>query len=178
MPTVQENKLCFEFPEDWKVTKYDNWDFYRKQFNDKLCKRLKATDILAIDPQNTVWFIEIKDLRREKDKAEHERTNPETLPDTIVLKVLHTLAALLPARLGSSKDIERNFAENVLQAKQLRVVLHLEYPKDIDESLAISVLANIQQELRRKFKRAIDPHPLVVEMTNMQDLPWTVSSST
>lgn len=106
MQTIREKELCFKFPEDWNVTKYDDWDFYRKQFNDKLCRGLKATDILAIDPQNTAWFIEIKDLRREKDKEEPDRTNLETLPDTIVLKVLHTLAALLPARLGSLKILK------------------------------------------------------------------------
>lgn len=57
----------------------------------------------------------------------------------------------------------------------MRVILHLEYPKDIDESLANFVLANIQQELRRKLKKAIDFNPLVVDMENMQNLKWQVS---
>jgi len=50
MPSITEGKLHFDFPENWQVTKYDDWVFYKNQFG-KLQDGLKAIDILAIDTE-------------------------------------------------------------------------------------------------------------------------------
>jgi hypothetical protein len=169
MPSITEGKLHFDFPENWQVTKYDDWAFYKNQFS-KLQDGLKAIDILAIDPETTVWFIEIKDYRQ------HQRTKFTELADEVVLKTLHTLAALLPAGVNANEPEEKTFAQNVLCAKKLRVVLHLEQPGKHSRLTPRAIdPANISQKLRGKLK-AIDAHPKVVERQNMQNLVWQVHS--
>ena len=173
MQSITEGSLTFEFPDDWQITKYDDWEFYRNKFI-KIQNGLKALDILAIDASKTLWFIEVKDYRQNK------RTKSIDLADEIALKVLYTLASLLPAKLStlSNNPNEKNFAQNALQAKEIKIVLHLE--QVIKQSKlrprAINSI-DIKEKLRAKLK-AIDSHPLVVEMANMQNLLWTVSNTT
>lgn len=169
MPSITEGKLHFDFPENWQATKYDDWAFYKNQFG-KLQEGLKAIDILAIDTETTAWFIEIKDYRQ------HQRTKPIDLADEVVLKTLHTLAALLPAGVNANVQAEKTFARNVLCAKNLRVVLHLEQPVRSSRLTPRAIdPANVSQKLRSKLK-AIDAHPKVVEMQKMWNLPWQVHS--
>lgn len=171
MQSITEGSLTFEFPDNWQITKYDDWEFYRNQFI-KIQDGLKALDILAIDASKTLWFIEVKDYRQ------NTRTKTIDLADEIALKVLYTLASLLPAKLStlSNNPNEKEFAQNALQAKEIKIVLHLEqvakhsklYPRAIDPS-------KVKEKLRAKLK-AIDPHPLVVDMANVQKLEkWTIS---
>lgn len=167
MSSITEDCLRFDFPDDWQVTKYDEWAFYRNQFGKR--PEMKAVDILAIDPKKTLWLIEIKDYRL------HNRTKPIDLPDEIALKVLHTLAALLPAKVNANVQEEKQFAKKAVQAKKLFVILHLEQPNQHSKlrPRAIDPSA-VSQKLRSKLK-AIDPHPKVVETQNMQGLAWEVA---
>ncbi|HNV72457.1 MAG TPA: hypothetical protein PKO06_22295, partial [Candidatus Ozemobacteraceae bacterium] len=67
MPTITEGDLTFAFPAGWQVTAYDQWSYYRNQFSNvggEYKKGIKGVDILAKDPQNTTWLIEVKDYRR------------------------------------------------------------------------------------------------------------------
>lgn len=94
MPTILESELTFQFPDEWQVTKFDQWSFCRKQFQ-YVCGGSKSLDILAIGPHRSLWLIEIKDYRR------HRRTKAIDIADEVAFKVRDTLAALLPARLTS-----------------------------------------------------------------------------
>jgi hypothetical protein len=71
MPTISVGALSFTFDDDWQASKYDDWSFYRHRFQ-RIRNEVKAVDILAISPERTVWFIEVKDYRR------HPRSKPTT----------------------------------------------------------------------------------------------------
>ena len=61
MTNIEVDGLTFTFPDSWKVSKYDDWAFYRNQFS-KIKNGIKAVDLLAIENQVT-WLIEVKDYR-------------------------------------------------------------------------------------------------------------------
>jgi hypothetical protein len=83
---------------------------------------VKAVDILAVDPEQTGWLIEVKDYSR------HPRTKPSELGQEIADKVFDTLAALLPAKVNARDEIERGLANSLASARKFRVALHLEQP--------------------------------------------------
>jgi hypothetical protein len=166
MINVQVDSLTFTFSPSWKVCKYDEWAFYRNQFS-RMWSGIKAVDLIAIESQ-VIWLIEAKDYRQQS------RTKAIDLADEVAKKVVYTLAAMLPAKVNASNTSERHFAEEVTKGQRLRVILHLEqpvkssklFPRAIDPS-------NVQLKLRGIIK-PIDPHPMVVESTQMQGLAWTV----
>jgi hypothetical protein len=61
MQSVSVDGLRFEFPDDWQVTKLDDWPFYRKHFA-RMWDHIKAVDLGAIDG-DSLWLIEAKDYR-------------------------------------------------------------------------------------------------------------------
>lgn len=167
MPIVQVDSLGFEFPESWQTSKYDAWVFYRNSFS-RMWDGIKAIDLLAVDPEKTAWFIEVKDYRK------NSRTKPSELSDEVARKVFDTLAAMFPAKVNANDSAEVEMATAVLGAKKLRVVLHLEQPKKHSalRPRAINPV-DVQQDLRRLLK-PIDPHAVVVEMSRMGSLAWSV----
>lgn len=182
MPTIPVGALTFEFPTGWQVSQFDDWSFYRNQFiqcgeactpcskcGHKNVFGAKAIDVLAIDGNACCWIIEIKDYRHSK------RTKVIDLPDEMALKVRDSLAALVAARVNANDTDEKALAMAALRCSGLRVVLHLEqpakpstlFPRGIDP-------ANVKQRLKQLIK-AIDPHPLVIEMGRMENVAWSVS---
>lgn len=164
MPTLHIDGLDFNFLNTWQASKYDDWSFYRNQFV-KQDNCIKAVDVLAISDHNTAFLIEVKDYRHP------ETEKPSELPQAVAQKVLHTLAAMLPARLLANELIERELATAVLNCNALKVVLHIEQPQ---RHQPVVDPADIKQKLRRLLK-AVDSHPKVVSMRNMQGLAWTVT---
>ena len=160
--------LEFTFPPTWSAQKYDDWKFYRGAWA-KLRDGIKAVDLLVIDPDRTAWMIEAKDYRL------HSRTKLVDLAEEIALKLFFTLAGALPAALGANDHVEKSFARRFLRVKRLRVVLHLEQPAVPGSKLFPRQfdLANVQLKLRARI-RAVDPHPLVVAMNSMRNVPWKV----
>jgi hypothetical protein len=140
---IQVDSLIFNFPDLWKVCKYDEWAFYRNQFS-KMSPGIKAVDLLAIESQ-VIWLIEAKDYRQ------HPRTKTIDLADEVVQKVLYTLAAMLPAKINASNTSESYFATEVLKGQQLRVVLHLEQPV----------------KTSKLFPRAIDPSKVQLKLRSL-----------
>ncbi len=168
MLKISVDGLIFEFPEQWQASKYDEWSFYRNQFS-QMWSGIKSLDLLAIDPQKTGWLIEVKDYRI------HQRAKPLDLAEEVARKVFDTLAALPPTGVNSNDSTERAMAKTILSAKQYRVVLHLEQPVKHSKLRPRAIdPAHIKQKLRKLLK-PIDAHPLVVEMTNMSSLAWSVN---
>ncbi len=160
--------LIFDFPDGWKVSKYDDWSFYRNQFS-KMWESIKAVDILALDSSRLLWLIEVKDYRV------YPRTKPSELSEEIARKVYDTLAALLPAKVNANDSHEKIMAIAMLGCQQLHVILHLEQPKQHSKLFPRAIdPANIQQKIRKLLK-PIDAHPRVVETTRMELLEWRVS---
>lgn len=163
MPALDIDGLTFTFPNHWNVSKYDDWSFYRNQFS-RQGSGIKAVDAIALDANDTVFLIEVKDYR-------HPDTGkPSQLPAAIASKVLHTLSAMLPAKLHATNLDEARFAGDVLKCLSLRVVAHIEQPQ---RHRGVVDPADLKQKLR-ELLRAIDPHLKVVSMTAMQKLPWKV----
>jgi len=169
MPQIVEGQLQLNFPDNWQVTKLDEWSFYRRQFQN-VCGGAKAIDVLAIAPREGFWTIEIKDYRR------HPRTKAIDLAQEVAEKVRDTLCALVAARVQANDAEERRLATSALRCPRLRIVLHLEQPAQHSKLFPRAIdPADVLQSLKRLL-RAIDPHPLVLETKRMQGVPWTAQS--
>lgn len=164
MLALNVDGLTFTFPVGWQASKYDGWRFYRKQFS-KQKAGIAAVDLLALSPGMDAFLIEVKDYRYPGAEK------PSELPEAIANKVLSTLAALLPARLNANDPDEKNLSRAILSCSGLRVVLHIEQPGTHQPKVD---LADIKQKLNRLL-RAVDTHPKIVSMQNMQGLAWTVT---
>lgn len=166
MTTLTEGNLAFAFPGDWEASQYDEWAFYRNQFQRVVAS--KAVDFVCVAGQST-WLIEVKDYRS------HSRTKASMLHDEVAAKVRDTLAGLAAAAANASDAAERQVARRALAKRRWRVVLHLRQsivatrfkPNPIDPTV-------VQAKLRRAV-RSIDPHPLVVE--GDAGVPWRVQSA-
>ncbi len=168
MPTIIEGSLTFAFPPNWQASKFDGWSFYRNQFQ-QACGGSKAIDFLAIDPGVCLWNIEVKDYRQ------HPRTKTIKIDDEIAVKVRDTLAVLVAAKANANDSDEKAFAGAALLCPRLRVVLHLEQPAKHSKLHPRAINpANVLQKLKQLIK-AIDPHPLVVEMGQMRGVSWSVT---
>ena len=164
---ITEDRLSFHFPAEVQATKYDDWSFYRNQFNAAF-GGTKATDLIAIDG-DTTWLVEIKDYRQ------HRRTKPIDLGDEIAIKMRDTLAGLTAAQCNANDIHEKRFARSALKAKKIRVVLHLEQPQKHSKLFpqAIDPVAVIQK-MKQRLK-AIDAHPKVVDQHSLKpNMSWTV----
>ena len=168
MQVIIEGRLTFSFPDNTVATKYDDWSFYRNQFNSAF-NGTKAVDFLHVDDQIT-WLIEVKDYRA------NPRTKSVDIGDEIALKVRDTLAGLVASKFNATEAIEKDGAKKSLQRRQLRVVLHLEqpikcsrlFPKPIDPS-------KVKQKLKQLLK-SVDPHPMVVDQRTLSpSMNWTVT---
>jgi len=166
MQTITEGGLEFSFPNAWLVSKFDDWSFYRNQFQ-SVCGGVKAVDIVAVEPRVCFWNIEVKDYRQ------HRRTKTIDLADEVAFKVRDSLAALVAARVNANDANEKALAEAALRCPRLRVVLHLEQPAKHSKLFPRAIdPAKIQQKLKQLIK-AIDPHPTVVELARMNGVAWT-----
>lgn len=167
MTSITEGQLTFNFPNGWQASKFDQWSFYRNQFQ-RVCGGAKAVDILAIEHNACFWKIEIKDYRR------HPRTRTIDLPVEVALKVRDSLAALVTARANANDAVEKALAQDALLCGRIRVVLHLEQPPKHSKLFPRAIdPAKVKQSLKQLIK-AIDPHPLVLETNQMNGVAWTV----
>lgn len=169
MTVITEGGLSFHFPVDAIASKYDEWSFYRNQFN-QICNGSKAVDILYLH-NRTLWLIEVKDYRINR------RTKPTDLADEIALKVRDTLAGLTAAQVNANDATERQLARQALETTCIRVVLHLEQPQKPSKLFPRFIEpANAKMKLKQKMK-AIDPHPVVIDqhtITQYSQANWTV----
>lgn len=160
--------LNFDFPDDWQVSKYDGWSYYRNQFA-RMWNGIKSLDLLAVDPAKTTWLIEVKDYRV------NPRTKPSDLGEEVAHKVFDTLAAILPAKIHANDMSEKQMCRVIAASRGLRVVLHLEQPEKHSKLRPRAINpADLKQKIRQLLK-PVDAHPLVVEMASTGALGWNVS---
>ena len=170
MQRFTEEKLACDFPDNWHVTKYDDWAFYRRHFQNS-CAGNRGVDFLGFDPATSVlWMIELKDYRlgrRARDKM--------PLWEEVAVKARDTLAGLFVASLDPGHN-DQTFAKQSLTCTKLRVVLHLEQPRTHSKLFPRPYdRADVQQKLKQLVK-PIDAHPRVVELRDMAHVPWTAAS--
>ena len=168
MTVIAEGMLEFDFPNGCEASKYDDWSFYRNQFQ-RVANGSKAVDIVC-DERNVSWLIEIKDYRQ------YPRTKAIDIADEIAVKVRDTLAGLAAAARNANDSEEREHARRALASREWRVVLHLEQPaaprrlwnNPVDSSA-------LWMKLRSRKLKAIDAHPLICSRnTPRHRTPWTV----
>ncbi len=168
MPTICEGNLSFHFPDTWEATKYDDWSFHRNQFQ-SVCGGTKAIDILAISPNLSAWFIEVKDFRR------HSRTKVIDLADEVAMKVRDSLAGIFSAKVNAPDIGERNLATKAVNATKIRIVLHLEQPAKHSKLFPRAIDPAIIKQKLKQILKAVDPHPLVLEkLSSPGRVDWAV----
>ncbi len=172
MTTITEKRLTFAFPEDYYVTKYDEWEHY-KIFQNSCNLRNKidtnekgknginqsvdddngssGVDIIALH-ESTLWLIEIKDYYRLglEPNAQSIDEKLSDLPYLIARKIRDSLAGLVSAKFKAEKQEEKDFSRLALDCNEIKIVLHIEMP-NIRSKLypSSSDLANL---LKDKFK--------------------------
>ncbi len=169
MPSLQEGELTFDFPDEGSdVAKYDEWSFYRNQFQ-PVCGGTKAIDFIFVEPQRT-WLIEVKDYRH------HRRTKIADLADEVAAKVRDTLAGLAACRCNANDETEQRIAHRALSTTSLGVVLHLEQPASPSRLFPrVADPASLTQKLKQLLK-PVDPHARVVDRESLHALmTWTVT---
>lgn len=153
------------FPEDWTVSKFDEWAYYLNQFQSQQ-SGYKAVDLLAVSPDRCLYLIEVKDY------LIPGTPKPSNLPEVVAKKVVDTLAALIPAAIHANNSDERALAGLARKCRSIRVVLHCELPRrhmPVIDPTALSMRLT-------KLVRAIDPHAVVVDSRTLH-LPWAVAST-
>lgn len=170
MIEIIEGSLVFSFSDDATVSKYDEWSFYRNQFNAAF-GGMKAVDLLYVAKRRT-WLIEIKDYRTSR------RTKTIDLGEEIALKIRDTLAGLCAAQCNANDEKEKTTAAAALKNQTLKIVLHLEQPLKHSKLFPRAIdPAKIKQKLKQLLK-SVDPHPVVVDqMTLMPAMEWTVRNA-
>ncbi|MCC9601009.1 hypothetical protein LOC67_10675 [Stieleria sp. JC731] len=193
MTTFDEQEQAFDFPDEWDVSKFDEWSFYRGQFssladanlncsacetdvrcancNSRRVAGTKGIDFLAIESDHDCWQIEVKDYRKTLESTFL------FLADEVALKVRDTLACLVVARTGSNNADEQRWAERAIGCSRQHVVLHLEQPTSNSRLQSRRKrAADVQQRLRQLVK-CIDRRARVVDQTMNGSVGWTVTDN-
>ena len=171
MTEIKEGDLTFSFPSGCQASKYEDWSFYRRQFQ-AVAGGSKTVDILCIE-SDTSWLIEIKDHR------EHSRRKSIHIGDEVANKVRDTLAGLAAAAKEANGEADqRRLAQKALRtSRRWRVVLHLEQPAT-GRRLQPNPIdpANLLLKLKKlKTLKAIDAHPIVCDQNTIPGyIPWIV----
>lgn len=167
--TIAEGALTFTFAAGAEATKYDDWSFYRNQFQRGCFTGNKAVDLLC-EFNRSAWLIEVKDYRV------HPRTKAVDLADEVAIKVRDTLAGLLAASVGAKDKDECGFARRMVRAQRMRVVCHIEQPAK-SSRLRPRVIEPDKLKLKlRTLLKAIDAHPIVTDRSSMDaTVPWAVT---
>ena len=166
MTEIEEGDLTFSFPDHCEAGKYDEWSFYRNQFQ-SVAGGSKAVDILCLS-DDAAWLIEIKDYRQ------HPRQKLIEIDDEVASKVRDTLAGLAAATANANNPDEQGLARRALQRRRWRVALHLEQPDARSRLWPRFSVANVLLKMRTKVK-AVDAHPVVLDReTRHPNVPWTV----
>ena len=169
MTEIEEGDLTFSFPDHCEACKYDDWAFYRNQFQ-AVAGESKAVDILCL-ADGVAWLVEIKDYRR------HRRTKLIDLWDEVATKVRDTLSGLAAASANANDADEKALARHALSMRRWRVALHLEQP-NVASGLrprAIDPANIISKQRSKRLLKAIDAHPVVGDRRRPpRGIPWTV----
>ena len=169
MTCLTEGNLQFQFPEGYDAVHYDEWAFYRNQFQN-VAGGSKAVDFIYLDGAEK-WLIEVTDYRV------YWRTKPSCLSEELAIKVRDSLAGIAAASCNANDPHEKQIAKRALRTGRWIVVLHLEQPRVVSKIRPrIIAPADLTQKLRRVLK-AIDPHPKVVNKDDITpNMRWTVVS--
>ncbi|WP_165226835.1 hypothetical protein [Aquisphaera insulae] len=168
MISITEGRLTFDFPDGWNAMKYDAWTYYIRSFQ-SVGGGCKGVDLVAFpsSSRDCLWLIEIKDY-----EVAPRQKNLE-LVEEIVIKVRDTLAGLAAARWRATKEDEAGFASLALQCRDVKVVLHLEQPRNPTRLHPTEDVSKLVLKLKERL-RAIDNHPRIASLNDGRSFGWTV----
>lgn len=170
MTTITEGDLRFRFLDDCQASKYDDWAFYRNQFQ-SVAKGSKAVDIVCITA-DACWLVEVKDYRR------HPRTKAIDIGHELATKVRDTLAGLASAAKNANNPLERQIARKAMaSSRRWRVALHLEQTATLNRLRPTPIdTSKLLQKLQGKeLLKAVDAHPVISDRsTPSRRTPWTI----
>lgn len=86
MNTFAESDLVIGFPDSWTVRPFDRTAAYRSVSG----HGLKGVDFLALDEQDGVWLIEVKNFRRRDERTRMLRRDPAALARHVGTKFADT----------------------------------------------------------------------------------------
>lgn len=166
--TLNIDGLNFCFPVGWQAGKYDEWKFYRDKFI-KIRNVICAVDAVAVDPENNLWLIEVKDYHLRDSKLKESE-----LIEAVLTKVIDTMACLLPASLNASSLDEKQLASAILNCKKINVVLHIEQPTNISRLRPVGInFPNVKDALKRRLK-PVTSSIKITSMDAMNGVVWNV----
>ena len=169
MTCLTEGNLQLQFPTSYDAVHYDEWAFYRNQFQ-SVAGGSKAVDFIFLDGDEK-WLIEVEDYRL------NWRTKPSALSEELAIKVRDSLAGIAAASCNANDPHEKQIAKRALRTGRWFVVLHLEQPR-VRSRIRPWIVdpADLIQQLKRVLK-PIDPHPKVVNKDDMvPNVRWSVVS--
>lgn len=125
MPTITEGNLVFTFPDDWKVIKYDDSDFYRNNIPTDI--GMSAVDfILSRHPGfSDLILIEVKDFRGYTVINRKRQTSGE-LVNEVITKCLDSIAALYLASYNENIELRHFYQAELLMPSKVEIVLFME----------------------------------------------------
>ena len=168
MTAITEGNLTFRFPDSCQASKYDDWSFYRNQFQ-PVASGSKAIDIHCVEGDDS-WLIEVKDYRA------YARAKAINIADELATKVRDTLAGLAVAAKNANETHERLHARQALRSRRWRVVLHLEQPTSPRRLWRTPLdIGTLLLKLKTKKLKAVDAHPIICDRNSLPIwIPWTV----
>ena len=163
----KESGLCFEFDDDLKIIKYDEYGgFYRDKVLRCFCD-LKAVDFIC-QKKSELWFLEVKNF------SENDRTKPITVADEFIEKVKDTITGIATMCYITNGEDRKTF-QSLICARKIHLVLHCNLDKHLNSKELVTRQRNLQDQLRKKL-RAIDCHLKVTSTDNpVYKLPWRTS---
>ncbi|APQ14335.1 hypothetical protein NS2R_05225 [Pseudomonas oryzihabitans] len=167
MTVMRESALTFIFPEQWEVSKLDDWQTYRQRFI-TLDEGIRCVDFLAFDGRGEeLWMIEVKNYSLGRKDSLSE------LIDAIVNKVRNSHGVISAACWQSDYPEERRLARLAMRKASLKIALHIEQPRHRSRLHPKPlVLVTLKQSLRKRLSK-IAATPQVVDRQR-NHLPWQV----
>lgn len=170
MTEIVEGDLRFCFPIGCQTSKYDDWSFYRNQFQ-RVANGCKAIDILCV-ADKVSRLIEVKDYRS------HPRTKAIEIADELAIEVRDTLAGSASAAKSAIDEDQCGLSRSSLaRQRRWRVVLHLEQPANPSRLRPTPIdTANLLLKLKKaEVLKAADAHPMICDRRDVsRHAPWTV----
>ena len=167
MMEIAEGGLTFSFPDQCEAGKYDDWSFYRNQFQ-SMAGGSMAVDVLCL-ADDVAWLVEIKGYRK------HPQKKLIDLCTEVAQKSTRYAVGLAAASANADDANEQALACRALAMRRWRVALHLEQPSVSSQTRQPAVNpASMEKKLFQVLK-AIDPNPVVVDSQRPHPgIPWTV----
>ena len=166
----EESSLRFEFGNRWHVLKLDEHLDYRSRI-EKL-PGTKAVDFLGVLDNNTIYFVEVKNLRG------HRIENKERLQDGLLVeelgqKVRDSLACIIGAhRVSARHEIWKNFVDILYdKQKSIKVIMWLEQDLPNHPIQQRKVLNNISSTKFKSKLAWLTPYVMVGNLDNNHVLP-------